>query len=341
MSKKFIQKLVLKNQTSDAIDLLIDLAPKYSTDSSTENILMNLSSQFYGNESANKIGRISPENYNVAKSRITSYVLEILDDSFKEIGDADIPEKYRASLEEEPTAPAGNDEEGGNGSEAETAESNVVLFLSANPSQTALLKLEKEHSNIAIELQNTEIKVISAPAISFSEFSKAIYDNNPRVVHFSGHGDLKAPEVVEAYRTRGIVGKQDAEKEKKPKKEEPGIILFDNAKRNPVFVKSSILKRTFKTMIKRQSIPIEVVIFNACHSEEQARAISEVGVSVIGTSHEIQDEAALAFSSGFYAAFSRGENIEDSLDWAINQVLIFDEPEDRFRLYRDGERIEF
>ena len=94
-------------------------------------------------------------------------------------------------------------------------------------------------------------------------------------------------------------------------------------------------------MIKRQKIPIEVVIFNACHSEEQAKAVSEVGVSVIGTSHEIQDEAALAFSSGFYAALSRGENVEDSLDWAINQVLIFDEPEDRFRLYRDGERIEF
>ena len=94
-------------------------------------------------------------------------------------------------------------------------------------------------------------------------------------------------------------------------------------------------------MVERQKIPIEVVIFNACHSEEQARAVSEVGVSVIGTSHEIQDEAALAFSSGFYAAFSRGENIEDSLDWAINQVLIFGEPEDRFRLYRNGERIEF
>lgn len=335
MSKKLIQKLVLKNQTSAAIDLLIDLAPKYSTDSSTENILMNLSSQFYGNESANKIGRISPENYNVAKSRITSYVLEILDDSFKEIEDADIPEKYRVLLED-----AHNDGEE-NETDSDTVESNVVLFLSANPSQTALLKLEKEHSNIAIELQNTEIKVISEKAISFSEFSKAIYDNNPRVVHFSGHGDLKAPEVVEAYRTRGIVGTQDAGKEKKAKQEEPGIILFDDAKRNPVFVKSSILKRIFKTMVKRQQIPIEVVIFNACHSEEQARAVSEVGVSVIGTSHEIQDEAALAFSSGFYAAFSRGENIEDSLDWAINQVLIFDEPEDRFRLYRDGERIEF
>lgn len=339
MSKKLIQKLILKDQTSKAIDLLIDLAPKYSTDGSSENILMNLSSQFYGNENANKIGRISAENYNVAKSRITSYVLEILYDSFNEIENADIPEKYRFLLETAP-ATASNNQGGEDAAEPAAAKSNVVLFLSANPSQTALLKLENEHSNIAAELQSTEIKLIIQKAISFSEFSKTIYDNRPRVVHFSGHGDLKAPEVVEAYKARGIVGAQGAGKEKKTKKEEPGIILFDDAKRNNVFVKASILKRTFKTMVKRQGIPIEVVIFNACHSEEQARAVSEVGVNVIGTSHEIQDAAALAFSSGFYAALSRGENIEDSLDWAINQVLIFDEPEDRFRLYRNGERVE-
>lgn len=329
MSKKIIQKLILKDQTLDAIDLLIDLAPKYSTDSSAENILMNLSSQFYGNEKAKKALGVSSESYNLTKSRVTSYVLEILDDSFKEIEEADIPGKYRASLEDAPATPAGNEAD---------QKSNVVLFLSANPSQTALLKLREEHSNIAIELQNSSLQVKSQPAISFSEFSNAIQDYQPRIVHFSGHGDLKASEVVEAYRTRGI-GLGGPKQGKKEQQEEPGIILFDEAKRNPFFVKASVLRRTFRSMIQRQNVPIEAVIFNACHSEEQAKAVSEVGVSVIGTSHEIKDEAALAFSTGFYAALARNESIEDSLDLAINQVMLFDEPEDRFRLYRNGEKI--
>ncbi len=336
MSKKFIQKLVLKNQTSDAIDLLIDLAPKYSTDSSTENILMNLSSQFYGNESANKIGRISPENYNVAKSRITSYVLEILDDSFKEIGDADIPEKYRALLEEEPTAPAGNDEEGGNGSEAETAESNVVLFLNANPSQTALLKLKDEHSVITTELQESALKIKSENAVSFSEFSRAIYSKNPRVVHFSGHGDLKSPEIVEAY--RGI-GKSAAEKSLEDK-EEPGIILFDEDKRNPFFVKASVLKAVFEAAITTLKVPIEVVIFNACHSEGQAKAVSEIGgISVIGTSHAVQDSAAIAFSRDFYFGLAEEKSVEVSFVLARVQALAYGEPQERFTLYRDGKKV--
>jgi len=338
MSKKLIQKLILKDQTSAAIDLLIDLAPKYSTDSSTENILMNLSSQFYGNEKGIKLNRLSDENYTVAKSRITSYVLEMLEDDFKEIAETDIPEKYKALLEDDTSiAPAGNDGEGGNGSEAETVESNVVLFLNANPSQTALLKLKDEHSVIATELQESTLKIKSENAVSFSEFSRAIYNKKPRVVHFSGHGDLKSTEVIEAY--RGI-GKSAAEKSLEDK-EEPGIILFDEDKRNSFFVKASVLKAVFEAAITTLNVPIEVVIFNACHSEGQAKAVSEVGgISVIGTSNAIKDSAAIAFSRDFYFGLAEQKSVEVSFKLARIQALAYGEPLDRFTLYRDGKKID-
>lgn len=335
MSKKLIQKLIQRNQTLDMIDLLIDLAPKYSTDSSTVNILMNLSSQFYGNENANKAGRLSTENYNVTKSRVTSYVLEILDDSFKEIGDADIPEKYRALLEDAPVAPADNDGEE-NETDSDTVESNVVLFLNANPSQTALLKLKDEHSVITTELQESALKIKSENAVSFSEFSRAIYSKKPRVVHFSGHGDLKSPEIVEAY--RGI-GKSAAEKSLE-NKEEPGIILFDEDKRNPFFVKASVLKAVFEVAITTLKVPIEVVIFNACHSEGQAKAVSEIGgISVIGTSHAVQDSAAIAFSRDFYFGLAEEKSVEVSFVLARVQALAYGEPQERFTLYRDGKKV--
>ncbi len=337
MSKKIIRRLIAKGHLGPAIELMIEIAPQYAS-SDTENMLYVISGQYYSNEKAKLGGTIRDDSYDVSRAKINSSITSVLGDSFKEIDEKDIPEKYTSLLNEEPT-PTQDNSAVGNGKKPEAVKSDVVLFLSANPSQTALLKLKDEHSNIAIELQHSAIQVKSERAISFSEFSKAIYDTKPRIVHFSGHGDLKVPEVVEAYRTRGI-GKPEDNKKKGIQEEEPGIILFDETKRNPFFVKASVLRRTFKTMVQRQNIPIEAVIFNACHSEQQAKAVSEVGVSVIGTSHEIKDAAALAFSTGFYSALARGENIVDSLDWAINQVMAYGEPEDRFTLYKDGKKID-
>lgn len=335
MSKKLIQKLIRKDQTSEAIDLLIDLAPKYSTDSSMQNILINLSSQFYGNESAIRIGRISRDNYDTTKSNLTYNVLEILSGSFKEIDAADIPVDYHDLLGYPP--PVHDDQEEWNRSESDSVEGSVVLFLNANPSQTALLKLKEEHSVIAMELQASNLKIKSENAVSFSEFSRAIYSKEPRVVHFSGHGDLKSLEVIEAY--RGI-GKIYAEKSLE-EKEEPGIILFDEDKRNPFFVKASVLKAVFEAAITTLKIPIEVVIFNACHSEGQAKAVSEIGgVSVIGTSNIIKDSAAIAFSRDFYFGLAEQKSVEVSFMLARIQALAYGEEKERFTLYRDGKKID-
>ncbi len=334
MSKKIIQKLIARGHLGPVIELMIEIAPKY-TSSDTENILYNLSSQYYGNENANRGGTIRDDSYSVTRARITSSITDILGDSFKEIDEADISEEYTSLLNTSPPIRDTNGEE--NGNEPDAVESNVVLFLNANPSQTALLKLKDEHSVIATELQESALKIMSENAVSFSEFSRAIYSKKPRVVHFSGHGDLKSPEVIEAY--RGI-GKSAAEKSLE-EKEEPGIILFDEDKRNPFFVKASVLKTLFKTAITTLKIPIEVVIFNACHSEVQAKAVSEIGgISVIGTSHAVKDSAAIAFSRDFYFGLAKEKSVEVSFVLARVQALAYGEPLERFTLYRDGKRID-
>lgn len=334
MSKKIIRRLIAKGHLGPAIELMIEIAPQYAS-SDTENMLYVISGQYYSNEKAKLGGTIRDDSYDVSRAKINSSITSVLGDSFKEIDEKDIPEKYTSLLNEEPT-PTQDNSAVGNGKKPEAVKSDVVLFLSANPSQTALLKLKDEHSNIATELQNSLLKIKSEAAVSFSEFSKAIYGHEPRIVHFSGHGDLKTPAVIEAY--RGI-GKRDT-RESVEQKEEPGIILFDEAKRNVFFVKASVLKELFNTAMTVMDIPIEAVIFNACHSEGQAKAVSEIGITVIGTSSAVKDEAAIAFSRGFYFGLAEGKSIKKSFVLARVQAMAYEEPKDRFILYHDGKKID-
>ncbi|MBX2872046.1 MAG: CHAT domain-containing protein [Saprospiraceae bacterium] len=339
MSKRTIKKLIGRGYLEEAIELMLELVEEYGQGSEVENTLYNISGQYYGNESGRRSSTVTADNYNTTRNRINGNLSDILDDNFKEIADGDIPQSYKDLLKggapEPPPREEDNEENGGNDAETPTG---IVLFLSANPSKTGLLKLKDEHSNIATELQDSStLKVKSEETLSFSEFSKAIYGHEPKIVHFSGHGDLEAPEVKEAYRVRGI-GKPKGQEKAEEEKDEPGIILFDESKRNSHFVKASVLKELFSTAKVDMEIPLEAVIFNACHSEGQAKAVSEVGISVIGTSHSVADTAAIAFSKGFYFGMAEGKGIEKSFKLARVQAMAYGEPKDRFTLYVNGEK---
>ena len=361
MSKRTIKQLIGRGYLGQAIDLMIELVEDYGNSSDVENTLYNISAQYYSNESGRKSSVITPDAYNTTKNRLNGNLSDILDDNFKEIADSAIPQNYKDLLKGGAAEPAKDESVQGTGEDkTDTSASNtadIVLFLSANPSQTALLKLKDEHSDIATELQNSNsIKVKSEEAVSFSEFSKAIYSHEPKIVHFSGHGDLESPEVKEAYRVRGIgkpkslEQKEDVSQEEDTRQEEmvgqeeesnnePGIILFDESKRNSHFVKSSVLRALFEGA-KDDDIPIEAVIFNACHSEGQAKAVSQVGISVIGTSYSVADVAAIAFSKGFYFRLAGGQNIEKAFKYARVQAMAYGEPKNRFILYVNGEKRE-
>lgn len=337
MSKRTIKKLIGKGYLEEAIDLMLELVENYGIGSDTENTLYNISGQYYNNESGRRSSTVTADAYNTTRNRINGNLGDILDDNFKEIPDSEISQSYKDLLRGGGAGPAPADEDKQvakkNDTETPTVTSDIILFLSANPSNTGLLKLKDEHSNIAMELQNSStLKVKSEETVSFSEFSKAIYSHEPKIVHFSGHGDLEAPEVKEAYRMRGIGTQKGKEKD------EPGIILFDESKRNSHFVKASVLKELFSTAKVDMEIPLEAVLFNACHSEGQAKAVSEVGISVIGTSHAVADTAAIAFSKGFYFGMAEGKGIEKSFKLARVQAMAYGEPKDRFILYVNGEK---
>lgn len=220
-----------------------------------------------------------------------------------------------------------------------------ILFLASNPSETAKLQLTTEHSRISAKLQEApapeKFPLRLHRAVTPSEFAQYLFLEKPDIVHFSGHGDRKAPDVQEVIQESRAGRQEIAPQETEAPAEESGIFLMDEDKRHAHFVNTSFLKRTFESAVRMQKLPIKVVVFNACHSSAQAEAISQVVPYVVGTSWSVGDKAAIAFASGFYFGVAQGMSIEAAVDFGINQALAFNEPEDRFLLYKDGNKVEW
>jgi hypothetical protein len=152
-----------------------------------------------------------------------------------------------------------------------------ILFLGAN-STRAPLDLEREVSRIqqdlrmARERDNLEFRQVWA--VTSDTLMQAMLDESPTLVHFAGHGGTE------------------------------GILLRDEVG-NPRLVTGDALASLFALF--RDTV--KCVVLNACWSEPQARAIRRHVPHVIGTRAEIPDDAALAFSAGFYKAVAAGRDV--------------------------------
>lgn len=320
---------------SGRVDLALDAIKKIAAnkgDSRTENDIILQSGRYHQNENQFRRGTVDEHSYNRTTAQIRNALLEYLDD----FSDADAA--FLPSVKPEP----GNNGGGGQ-SNPDTPtpikKETVILFLSSNPSNTAKLQLESEHASISNKIQESpnynKFKIKLKRAVTLSEFQEFIFLEKPNIVHFSGHGDRNNAELTEVI-SRGLhieSGQNTAPKD------DTGIILNDESKRDPFFVGTNVIQRIFRTMVQRQQVPIEAVVFNSCYSEAQAKALAGVVPYVIGTSWSVKDDAAVAFARGFYFGIAQGEGIEDAFDLGINQALAYGEPEDRFVLYKNGEKV--
>lgn len=116
---------------------------------------------------------------------------------------------------------------------------------------------------------------------------QAILDESPHIVHFSGHG------------RRG------------------GIVLQDEAGR-PRPVSEDALSNLFELF----KDCVDCVVLNACFSEVQARAIKLYIPYVIGVNSKIPDEAAIAFSTGFYKAIGAGKDIPFAFELGVVAIKL-------------------
>ncbi|MDJ0772398.1 MAG: AAA-like domain-containing protein [Mastigocoleus sp. MO_167.B18] len=172
-----------------------------------------------------------------------------------------------------------------------------ILLLSANPTDTSKLRLDKEVREIEAGFKSAKLRdyfeIISLGAVQVDDLRRALLDHNPQIVHFSGHG-------------MGDEG-----------------LALENSSGKMQLVSAESLARLFKLFRHK----IECVVLNACYSEVQAEAIHQHINYVIGMNQAIGDEAAIKFAVGFYDALGAGRTIEDGFEFGRTSIDLEGIPE--------------
>ena len=167
----------------------------------------------------------------------------------------------------------------------------TILLLSANPTNTSRLRLDKEVREIDEGLRRAnnreQFKLEQRWAVRLRDFYRAILDTQPQIVHFCGHGTG-----------------------------EDGIILENDANQIE-YIQADTLANMFKVFAKNG---VECIVLNACYSEVQAEAISQHINYVIGMNQAIGDRAAINFAVAFYDALGAGQDIEFAFELGCSQI---------------------
>ncbi len=172
-----------------------------------------------------------------------------------------------------------------------------ILILTANPRNTDKLRLDEEVREIQAGLKRAkrrdDFEIVTQWALRVNDLRQALLDNDPSIVHFSGHG----------------AGEQ-------------GLAL-ENDSGQMQLVSTASLAKLFKLFKDK----IECVVFNACYSEAQAEAIFQHIDCVVGMNKAIGDRAAIKFAVGFYEALGAGRSYADAYEFGCNAIDLEGIPE--------------
>ena len=164
-----------------------------------------------------------------------------------------------------------------------------ILFLSANPDGTTRLHLDEEVNKIDDCLRKSKLRdqfqFITKLAVDASTLRQALLEEDPDIIHFSGHGEGQA----------GLV-----------------LVGQDN---KPKPATADALSSLFKLFPK-----IKCVLLNACYAEEQAKAIVQHVAYVVGMKQAVRDDAAIAFAAGFYDGLGYGKPIDMAFELGRNAI---------------------
>lgn len=333
MTANDVKGLVIHGRTEDVLPALIQLA-EIRRDNRLQNSLILQSANWKSNERERNASMLDDSAYNRTKARVNNALLVLIDEMAR---DGYFPAEMPDLAAGAPTMPSPAPPDDSRAPKGSGGNISKILFLASNPTGTAKLQLDKEHSRVSQKLQDSpnaqSFALKLKQAVSLTEFQESLITEEPNIVHFSGHGDIATDTLSSTL--RGGLDLDDAA----PSAARAGIILNDEDKRLPFFVSSDVIGRIFRTVVERRNIPIQVVLFNACYSEGQAAAIAATVPYVIGTSSAVRDEAAIAFATGFYFSIARGEKVLDAVDTGINLAMAYGEPADRFVVFEHGKHV--
>lgn len=167
-----------------------------------------------------------------------------------------------------------------------------VLFLASNPLSEQPLRLDEEIREITRQIRAAEyrdsIDLRQAWAVRSEDIIQALNEHKPRVVHFSGHG------------TQG------------------GQLVLQDDSGNAKLVSSAAIAATLATLADN----IQLVVFNSCFSETQARAITEHIAFAIGMDSAIGDDAARVFAGQLYSSIAFGQPLSTAFEQARAKLML-------------------
>jgi hypothetical protein len=177
-----------------------------------------------------------------------------------------------------------------------------ILFLAANPKNTTRLRLDEELRDIKEGLrraqQRDQFTLISHEAVRSRDIQRAMLDEMPQIVHFSGHGDGEAG------------------------------LAFEDETGNAKLIDGNALADLFALFADPTEFPepLTCVVLNGCYSEVQANAIADYVPYVIGMGQAIPDRAAIEFAVGFYDALGAGRSVSFAFKMGCNAIARTGQP---------------
>lgn len=164
--------------------------------------------------------------------------------------------------------------------------------MTADPSNGSRLRLGQELRDIREKLQlskqRSEFLLESCESVRPGDITQAIFDFEPNIVHFSGHGTSK------------------------------GELCFEDVLGKVQPISPTALASLFELVAEQ----VNCVILNACYSEVQAKAIAEYIPFVVGMNQAIGDKAAIAFAVGFYRAMGAGHSFNDAYKFGCVEIQL-------------------
>lgn len=182
-------------------------------------------------------------------------------------------------------------------SKSEEPPKTNILFLASLASDEGRKRMDEEHREIQESLRRSENRqdfgFSSRFALNRRALSRAILDEKPQIIHFSGGGRA---------------GK--------------GICMQNKSGQI-----TALGKLALDGMFELFEGEIECVVLNACYSNIQAKVIAKYVPFVIGMSENISDEAAITFATSFYDAIGNGRDIPFAFRFAKNSLDLDELPE--------------
>jgi hypothetical protein len=138
------------------------------------------------------------------------------------------------------------------------------------------------------------VELVSRWAVRPLDLLQILNEDKPHILHFSGHGA------------------------------DTGDLVFQADDGSAKLVP----KRAIVATIATAAEGVRLIVFNSCHSTDQAQGVIQHVDVAIGMDEEIGDEAARVFSSRFYSAIGFGRSVQTAFEQGLAALKLEGIPEE-------------